>query len=62
MGIRLSRGSITSRYYGQGLDLDDHYACSVQNSLGRGTSPVGSLKSNELGLFDMLGNNLEWCH
>ena len=55
-------GSITSRYYGQSLDLDDHYACSVQNSLGRRTSLVGSFKSNELGLFDMLGNNFEWCH
>ena len=55
-------GAITSRYYGENLDLDNHYACSVQNSLGRRTSLVGSFKSNELGLFDMLGNNLEWSH
>ncbi len=53
-------GSITSRYYGQSPDLDNHYACSVQNSLGRRTSLVGSFKPNDLGLFDMLGNNLEW--
>ena len=55
-------GSITSRYYGQNLDLDNHYAWTVQNSLGRGTTSVGSFKPNDLGLFDMLGNTLEWCH
>ena len=49
-------GSITSRYYGQNLDLDNHYAWTVQNSLGRRTALVGSFKPNDLGLFDMLGN------
>ena len=24
--------------------------------------PVGSLKANDLGLFDMQGNAHEWCH
>ncbi len=55
-------GSITSRYYGQNLDLDNHYAWTVQNSLGRRTALVGSFKPNDLGLFDMLGNTLDWCH
>ncbi len=55
-------GSITSRYYGQNLDLDNHYAWTVQNSLGRRTARVGSFKPNDLGLFDMLGNTLDWCH
>ena len=31
-------GSITSRYYGQNIDLDNHYTWSVQNSLGRRTA------------------------
>lgn len=55
-------GAVTSRYYGQSLDLDNHYAWTVQNSLGRRTAPVGSFKPNDLGLFDMLGNTLDWCH
>ena len=55
-------GSITSRYYGQNLDLDNYYAWTVQNSLGRRTALVGSFKPNDLGLFDMLGNTLDWCH
>jgi formylglycine-generating enzyme required for sulfatase activity len=32
------------------------------NSLGRRTALVGSFKPNEFGLFDMLGNTLEWTH
>ena len=55
-------GSITSRYYGQNIDLDNHYTWSVQNSLGRRTAVVGSLKPNDFGFFDMLGNTLDWCH
>jgi formylglycine-generating enzyme required for sulfatase activity len=55
-------GSITSRYYGQNIDLDNHYTWSVQNSLGRRTALVGSLKPNDFGFFDMLGNTLDWCH
>ncbi len=55
-------GSTTSRYYGQSLDLDKHYAWTVQNSLGRRTALVGSFKPNDCGLFDMLGNTLDWCH
>jgi serine/threonine protein kinase/formylglycine-generating enzyme required for sulfatase activity len=55
-------GSTTSRYYGQNIDLDNHYTWSVQNSLGRRTALVGSLKPNDFGLFDMLGNTLDWCH
>jgi formylglycine-generating enzyme required for sulfatase activity len=55
-------GTTTSRYYGQGPDLDDYYAWTVHNSLGRWTTAVGSFKPNDFGLFDMLGNIMEWCH
>jgi formylglycine-generating enzyme required for sulfatase activity len=30
-------------------------------SADKGASPVGSLEPNDLGLFDMLGNVMEWC-
>ncbi len=55
-------GSITSRYYGQSWDLDNYYACNVQNAMGRRTATGGSFKPNDLGLFDMLGNVVDWCH
>ena len=54
-------GSITSRYYGQSPDLDNHYAWTVQNSLARSSAPVGRFKPNDLGLFDMMGNLMDWC-
>src|SRR5690242_12437101 len=55
-------GSITSRYYGQSPNLDDHYAWTVRLALGRGTTPVGRFKPNDLGMFDMMGNIMEWIH
>ena len=55
-------GSITSRYYGQSQDLDNHYAWTVKLALGRGTTSVGRFKPNDLGMFDMMGNIMEWIH
>jgi hypothetical protein len=55
-----ARGS-TSRYYGETDELLGEYAWYTKNSHDGGFSPVGSLKPNDLGLFDMLGNALEWC-
>ncbi len=54
-------GATTSRYYGETEDLLGRYAWYTKNSLDRWMLPPGSLKPNDLGLFDMLGNALEWC-
>ena len=52
-------GTVTSRYYGQSTELLDAYARSLANSKEHAWS-CGSLLPNDLGLFDMLGNELEW--
>jgi formylglycine-generating enzyme required for sulfatase activity len=53
--------TVTSRYYGETEELLGEYAWYTKNSQDRWMLPVGSLKPNDLGLFDMLGNALEWC-
>ncbi len=53
--------SKSSRYYGQNIDLLPRYAWYTKNSLDRWMLPVGSLLPNDLGLYDMQGNALEWC-
>lgn len=53
-------GTETARYYGEADRLLDHYACHLFNS-NRRAQPVGFKKPNPLGLFDILGNTLEWC-
>ncbi len=54
-------GAVTSRYYGESAELLGKYAWYTKNSLDRWMLPVGSLKPNDLGLFDMLGNAWQWC-
>jgi formylglycine-generating enzyme required for sulfatase activity len=51
---------VTSRYYGNSVDLLDKYSWYWTNSEERAWS-CGSLLPNDLGLFDMLGNVNEWC-
>ncbi len=53
-------GALTSRYYGETEELLAKYAWYFKNSQER-TWPVGSLKPNDLGLFDMQGNVFAWC-
>ncbi len=54
-------GTITSRYYGASTDLLPLYAQYSANSHEH-TWACGSLLPNDLGLFDMLGNEFEWVH
>jgi formylglycine-generating enzyme required for sulfatase activity len=54
-------GSLTSRYYGETEALLGRYAWYTKNSQDRGMLLPGSRKPNDLGLFDMLGNAMEWC-
>jgi formylglycine-generating enzyme required for sulfatase activity len=50
----------TSRYYGETEDLLPKYAWYSKNSRGK-TWPVGSLKPNDFGFFDVQGNVFTWC-
>ena len=53
-------GTFTSRFFGSADALLPAYAY-FRDSSGDHSWPVGSLRPNDLGLFDILGNILEWC-
>jgi len=54
-------GADTGYSLGESAELLHKYAWFDANCMGK-CHPVGSLKSNDLGLFDMHGNEWEWCH
>jgi formylglycine-generating enzyme required for sulfatase activity/serine/threonine protein kinase len=59
-------GALTSRPYGETEELLGYYGLyltspEMKDRSREGTRPVGRLKPNDLGLFDMLGNACEWC-
>jgi hypothetical protein len=54
-------GTVTSSYYGDGEELLGKYAWYTKDSQDRWLLTVGSLKPNDFGLFDMLGNAWQWC-
>ncbi len=53
-------GATTSRYYGNAVELLEKHGWFDKNSQNR-SWPVGSLKPNDLGFFDLHGNVLCWC-
>jgi eukaryotic-like serine/threonine-protein kinase len=53
-------GAATEYSFGERWVLLEKYGWYVKNSLN-GAQPVGSLKPNDLGLFDLHGNISEWC-
>jgi formylglycine-generating enzyme required for sulfatase activity/tRNA A-37 threonylcarbamoyl transferase component Bud32/DNA-directed RNA polymerase subunit RPC12/RpoP len=55
-------GTVTSFYFGTKATLLPKYAWHRDEVDRRSCRPVGKLKPNDFGLFDMLGNANEWCH
>ena len=53
-------GAVTSGYYGETDELLPKYAWYNKSSKGK-SRPVGSLKPNDLGFFDVQGNVFIWC-
>jgi formylglycine-generating enzyme required for sulfatase activity len=60
MEYAIRAGATTSRFYGESEELLVKYGWVVTNSPG-GVRPVGRLKPNDFGLFDMHGNVWCWC-
>ncbi len=52
-------GGVTARYFGRGEGLLPRYGWFDKNAEGRAW-PVGQLRPNDRGLFDTLGNAMEW--
>ena len=55
-------GATTARFYGSSDELLREYAWYAGNTFAERSWPVGQLKPNDLGLFDVYGNVWEWIH
>jgi eukaryotic-like serine/threonine-protein kinase len=53
-------GAVTSRHYGHSIEMLEAHARYLTNSKEHAWA-CGSLFSNDLGQFDMIGNVVEWC-
>src|SRR5262249_38511930 len=54
-------GVADARYYGETEELLERHAWYATNSHNKKMTLPGSFRPNDLGLFDLLGNALEWC-
>jgi serine/threonine protein kinase/formylglycine-generating enzyme required for sulfatase activity len=54
-------GALTSRFYGSSATMLKEYAWYQRTPSTEHSWPVGQLKPNDLGLFDIYGNAAEWC-
>ena len=54
-------GTTTAYSFGAAVTLLVDYACYTENALDTGMLPVGTLRPNGAGLFNMPGNAMEWC-